>query len=71
MTNATTISTANYRIEIHPGYDLWMRGARFGTVVREYVWPKTGRRMVAVRMDHPQVKKLFRCPADDVTVMED
>lgn len=69
MPNSTTISTANYRVEIHPGFDLWMRGARFGTVVREYVSPKNGKRMVAVRMDHPQVRKLFRCPADDVTTI--
>jgi len=25
------------RIELHPGTDLWMRGARFGTVLNKYV----------------------------------
>lgn len=28
------------RVEIHPGTDLWMRGARFGTVVRMSLTPK-------------------------------
>jgi uncharacterized protein (DUF736 family) len=69
MPNSTTISTANYRVEIHPGFDLWMRGARFGVVVREYKSSKTGKNMVAVKMDHPQVRQLFRCSADDVTVL--
>lgn len=48
------------RVELHPGCDLWMRGARFGTVVREKgdtVW---------VKMDHPQVKRLVRLPRDRV-----
>lgn len=67
MANSTTISTAQYRVEIHPGFDLWMRGARYGTVVREYISPKSGKRTVAVKMDHPQVRKLFRCLAEDVT----
>ncbi len=69
MPNNSTISTAKYRVEIHPKFDLWMRGARFGEVQREYRSPKTGARMVAVKMDHPQVKRLFRCLAEDVTVL--
>jgi hypothetical protein len=67
--NHTTISTAKYRVEIAPHYDLWMRGARFGTVIREYRSPRTGKNMVAVKMDHPQVRKLVRLPADDVTAL--
>ena len=27
------------RVEIHPGTDLWMRGARFGTVVGSSLTP--------------------------------
>lgn len=69
MPNASTIGTARYRVEIHPSFDLWMRGARFGTVVREYKSSKTGLNMVAVKMDHPQVKGLFRFPAEDVTAL--
>jgi hypothetical protein len=33
------------RVEVHPGTDLWMRGARFGTV------EKCGRKFVHVNMD--------------------
>lgn len=66
MPNHSTISTAQYRVQISPHFDLWMRGAKYGTVVREYVSPKTGERMVAVQMDHPQVRKLFRCKSSDV-----
>jgi len=40
-----------WRIEIHPGDDLWMRGARFGTTKG---MTKDG--LVKVRMDHPAVK---------------
>jgi hypothetical protein len=69
MPNATTISTAQYRVEIHPGTDLWMRGARTGTVIREYRG-KNSKNMVAVRMDHPQVKRLVRCLADDVKILD-
>lgn len=28
------------RVEIHPGTDLWMRGARYGKVVRASLTPK-------------------------------
>ncbi len=50
------------RIEIPVHFDLWMRGARFGTVVRvskDGTW--------RVRMDHPQVKRLVRVPPYDQT----
>ena len=66
MPNSTTISTAEYRVEIAPHYDLWMRGARYGTVLREYRG-KSGRNIVVVKMDHPQVRKPIRIFADDVT----
>lgn len=49
------------RVELHPGCDLWMRGARFGTVVGMSL---TSRDRVKVRMDHPQVKNLVSGPAD-------
>lgn len=47
--------TIGDRVELHPGCDLWMRGARFGTVVRCSLTPMD---RVHVRMDHPQVKGL-------------
>jgi hypothetical protein len=34
------------RVEIHPATDLWMRGARFGTVT------KIGRKYVHVKLDN-------------------
>lgn len=39
------------RVELHPACDLWMRGARFGTVRGRT------RNFVKVRMDHPQVRR--------------
>lgn len=69
MSNHTTVSTAEYRVEIAPHYDLWMQGARFGTVIREYKSRKNGRNVVLVQMDHPQVKRPVRIYADDVTVI--
>lgn len=54
------------RVEIAPHYDLWMRGARFG-VVRKVYTDARGVEMVAVRMDNPQVRKLARMPAHDVS----
>lgn len=66
------ISTKNHwtvgrRVEIPAYCDLWMRGARFGTVERfiegegSYLCANDPRAAphLAVRMDHPQVSK--RC----------
>ncbi len=44
------------RVELHPGCDLWMRGARFGTIVG------VEGDLFKVRVDG--VKKLQRFPAD-------
>lgn len=57
---------AGMRVEIAPHYDLWMRGARFG-VVRKVYTDARGIELVAVRMDHPQVRKLARMPSHDVS----
>jgi len=43
------------RIEIHPAHDLWMRGARLGTVKR--INPNG---LAVVKMDHPSVRKLLK-----------
>ncbi len=53
------------RVELHPGTDLWMRGARYGTV---HSVGKDGH--VRVKMDHPGVKKLVRTPADRIKFIE-
>lgn len=68
MPNHTTISTAQYRVELSPALDLWMRGARFGTVQREYA-NKHGKRVCVVKMDHPQVKRPVRILSDYLTVI--
>ena len=72
-TGTTKHCTVGKRIEIPAYADLWMRGARFGTVERfitgsgNYVGANDprGADVFVVRMDHPQVKKLARFIADD------
>lgn len=49
-------------VEISPAYDLWMRGARFGTI-RKIVG-----NVAHVKMDHPSVKRLAR--VNDFTILE-
>ena len=44
---------------LSPACDLWMRGARFGTIQGAEI-DAHGREVVIVRMDHPQVKRLQR-----------
>ncbi len=50
------------RVEISPSYDLWMRGARFGTIRR--IEKGT---IAVIKMDHRQVRKLARIPLADCT----
>lgn len=52
------------RVEIAPHFDLWMRGARFGTV-RRVKTGKDGRVLLVLKMDHPQVKRLQTVPVPD------
>ena len=51
------------RVELHPATDLWMAGARYGTVTR------TGRTRVTVKLDtrpHPaSLPAGYLKPADD------
>lgn len=47
------------RMELHPACDLWMRGAKFGTVTR-ITENSEGAPIVHVRMDHHQVRKIQR-----------
>jgi hypothetical protein len=50
------------RVEIPPGYDLWMMGARFGTIKRY-------RQGIAhIKMDHPQVTRLAHIPVADLVL---
>lgn len=45
------------RVEISPSHDLWMAGARFGTI-REVKILGNGQPVAVVKMDHGQVKRL-------------
>lgn len=48
------------RIEIPVHYDMWMRGARFGTVT-QFRHGKPGQSdYLFVKMDHPQVKRRLK-----------
>lgn len=49
------------RVELSPHLDLWMRGAKFGTVVSLSLTPLD---RVKVRSDHPRVRNLIAGPAD-------
>jgi hypothetical protein len=59
---------SNARVEIPAWSDEWMRGARFGTVARVDVVPRDGAfyTRLAVRLDHPQIRLLFRAFACDI-----
>ena len=48
------------RVELHPGCDLWMRGARFGTVVGSSI---TSEDRVKVQLDRTG-SKLWSAPED-------
>lgn len=62
------------RVEIAPHYDLWMRGARYGTVTRTVesapIWTQAdgwrdGVTVVSVRMD--RTDRVVRLPEADLT----
>ncbi len=55
----TTIGT---RIELHPATDTWMRGDRYGTVI------KVGRKWVHVKMDRS--KRTLRFSPDLVQALD-
>lgn len=51
------------RVEISPHYDLWMMGAKYGTIKSI----KDG--IAKIKMDHPQVKRLQRIPLEDLKLI--
>lgn len=65
------------RVQIPAYCDLWMQGARFGTIARfikgrgSYLGAGDirGADTFVVRMDHPQVKRLARVIADDCSYL--
>jgi hypothetical protein len=52
--------TIGQHIEIPVHYDMWMRGARFGRVVSYHDGGPGRSAFIKIKMDHPQVKRLFR-----------
>lgn len=54
-------------VELHPGCDLWMRGARFATVVGTCLIAGQARG-VLLKSTHPSVKRLIRLSSDLVTI---
>jgi hypothetical protein len=50
------------RVELHPGHDLWMRGARFGTVVGLSATPQD---RVRVKLDKTG-DRVWSCAAEQV-----
>ena len=57
--SASQTFTAGDRVEIHPNCDLWMQGARYGTIVRPSIAVTDA---YMVRMDRADVEglKTFR-----------
>ncbi len=53
------------RVEIPVHYDLWMRGARVGTVV------ESRPDHIKVSMDHPQVRRLVKIPRADFEYLKE
>ena len=66
------------RVQIPAYTDLWMRGARFGTIARfiegkgRYLDPfdPRGASLYVVKMDHSQVKRNIRFIAQDCTLID-
>lgn len=51
------------RVEISPSFDIWMRGAKYGDVMRRV---RSGKHKdtIAVRMDNKRVRVLYARPFD-------
>lgn len=52
------------RVELTPSCDLWMRGAKYGTVTR--ITGIDADAIIHVRMDHPQVRRIQRLTPDQI-----
>lgn len=61
MTRERKMKTGD-RVELHPATDLWMRGARFGTV------KSVGRKFVRVEID--RTGKVHKILPKNLTVIE-
>lgn len=56
------------KIELTPSCDLWMRGARFGTIVKTRAGAD-GQLQYGIRMDHPEVKKIVWFTKDRIKII--
>lgn len=54
------ITAPGKRVELHPGHNLWIQGARCGQV------KKVDGKHLLIKMDNPQVKRLVRVLVDNV-----
>ncbi len=54
------------RIEIPVHYNLWMRGARYGTIVAAYHGKPGTSAYASVKIDHPQVRRRLKLWAHDI-----
>lgn len=57
------------RVEIPVHYDMWMRGAKSGTVVGRRQGKDGRSAYLQVRMDHPQVRRCVKVWAIDAKYM--
>lgn len=62
MTNTVKDFKLGQRVQLHPATDLWMKGARYGTVTL------IGRKYITVRLDMGVTRKLS--PSDLLTEPE-
>ena len=53
------------RIEIPAHYDVWMQGARYGTVKKVYVATHGTFGYATVKMDHSLIKRHVKIPTYD------
>ena len=56
------------RVQLHPATDLWMRGARYGKVLR--VWPATATARARVRVKLDALRRPVTLDAGDVNPSE-
>lgn len=61
--------TVGARIELSPHCDLWMRGAKYGTITKLGNHRKATADIVRVQMDHPAVKRPKWYRASDLRVI--
>ena len=48
------------RVEIPVHYEMWMRGAQYGRIVSYHEGKSGQSAFIKVRLDHPEVKTLFK-----------